>query len=182
MTDYVLSKLPIEVKLNEEEVKKSVNFIRRLQEDKQKHGVTDRMFDRNNTSSGINQVGHLGEVAVGKVLGLPVDYKIRTGGDEGFDLQLNRATIQIKTTSTQTASLIFNAKHLFSADVAVLVQFVGADKKQSEKDPRFKIWGWCTRSHFMSNYYNHDYGYGMRLVLDSENLWSLNSLLEEYGA
>jgi hypothetical protein len=174
---YRLSKQPIEVELDEHEVQRTLEFVEKLQRDKIQHNVTDRMFDRNNTSVGINIIGHLGEAAVAKVLDLTPDTSILTGGDDGHDLTLGSTTIQVKTSELQ--KLIFNADYLFKSDVAILAQFVGKDKKVSYEDPRFMIWGWVEKDEFLQGYYNQDFGYGTRLVFDAVKLHALDSLVEE---
>ena len=149
---------PVEVELEPDLVKKSVDFCKKLQEDKQANKVTDLMFDKKNDSFNINLLGHLGEVAVGKVLNVPIDYEIRTHGDAGWDTVIEGRTVQIKTSNLP--SLIFNSPRVFKAQIAVLVQFLGEDRQNADKDPRFKVWGWCTREEFMKMHYKQDYGYG----------------------
>lgn len=166
---------PVYVTLTETEVAQTLDFIKRMREDKVKHGVTDRMFDRNNTSEGINIIGHLGEMVVGRVLGLPVDMEVRTGGDDGHDMHQGDTTIQVKT--SELKSLIFNAKHLFKSDVAILVQFIGKNKKESWKDPRFIVLGWISREEFLNKYHTHDFGYGTRLVLNADELLPIQQLM-----
>jgi len=179
MSKYRLSQQPLPVTLTPEEVQLTLDFVARMREDKVANNVTDRMFDVNNTSEGINIIGHLGEMAVGKVLNLPVDMEVRTHGDDGNDLMLNKTGIQVKTSELQ--KLIFNAPRLFKSEIAILVQFIGADKKNAKDDPRFLIWGWTERKEFMQQYYTQNFGYGERLVLDAPYLHPLDSLLEEFG-
>lgn len=173
---YKLSRQPLLVTLSDQEVAKTLEFVAEMREDKVKHNVKDRMFDIKNTSEGINIIGHLGEQAVAKVLGIPVDTTVLTGGDAGHDLTLNGTTIQVKTSILP--KLIFNAKHLFKSDVAVLVQYIGADNRTAHEDPRFQIWGWVDQEEFFKSYYNEDFGYGRRLVFDAVCLHSLDSLTE----
>jgi hypothetical protein len=180
MTKYRLSQQPLPVTLTPEEVQQTLDFVARMREDKVANNVTDRMFDLNNTSEGINIIGHLGEMAVGKVLNLPVDMEVRTHGDDGNDLMLNNTGIQVKTSELQ--KLIFNAPRLFKSEIAILAQFVGADKRNAQADPRFVLWGWVDRKEFLTSYYTQNFGYGDRLVLDAPYLHPLDSLLEEYGA
>lgn len=174
---YRLACQPLALTLPEYRVTDTLQFIEAMRIDKVKHGVIDRMFDQKNTSEGINIIGHLGEQAVGEVLEIPVDMTVLTGGDVGHDMFLNETSIQVKTSTLP--KLIFNAKHLFKSDVAVLVQYLGNDRQMAEKDPRFQIWGWVSREEFMKNYYTEDFGYGTRLVLDATQLHTLDSLVEE---
>lgn len=165
---------PVEVTLTQEEAQRSYQFCLSLQKDKQKHKVVDLWYDQNNSSFGVNVMGHLGEVAVSKVLGTPVDYEIRTHGDEGWDTVLDGRTVQIKT-STQE-SLIFNSKAAFKADIAILVVYLGEDRANSHIDPRFKVVGWVTREDFFQYHYKHDFGHGVRMVMDSFALQTLDEI------
>jgi hypothetical protein len=177
---YRLSQQPIPVTLTPEEVQQTLDFVEAMRVDKVKHGVVDRMFDTNNTSEGINIIGHLGEMAVGKVLGIPVDMEVRTGGDDGHDMHLGKFSIQVKTSTLD--KLIFNAKHLFKSDVAILVQYIGKDRQKAAEDPRFVIWGWIEREVFLKEYYPVDYGHGTRLVYDAIYLHTLDDLVEDSQA
>lgn len=172
-------KKPVPVTLDSDEVAQTLDFISRMRVDKVAHHVQDKMFDINNTSEGINIIGHLGEMAVGKVLGLSVDMEVRTGGDDGHDMRLGSTTIQVKTSTLP--KLIFNASHLFVSEVAILAQFVGEDKTKSHEDPKFLLHGWITRKSFMKYFYRYDFGYGERLIVDAPLLDPLSELLEEYA-
>lgn len=170
----------IELTVSEERVQETLAFIKAMREAKEKHNVTDRMFDKNNTSEGINIIGHLGEQAVGQALGFPVDTTVMVGGDDGSDMTVSGKTIQVKT--SQLTSLIFNAPWLFKTDIAIMVQFVGQDKTRSWEDPQFKIWGYIDRETFLANHYKKNYGYGERLVMDAKDLIPIEelSLLETH--
>lgn len=167
----------IEVTVSPERVEQTLKFVKDMRIAKQQHNVTDRMFDRNNTSEGINVIGHLGEQAIGQALGYAVDTTVMVGGDDGSDMEHNGTTIQVKT--SQLKSLIFNAARLFKSDIAILVQYVGNDKTKSEQDPRFKIWGYIDKETFLSNHYKKDYGYGERLVMDVQDLHPIEELIEK---
>jgi len=164
----------IEVTVSPDRVAETLQFVKDMREAKQKHNVTDKMFDRNNTSEGINIIGHLGEQAVGQALGFDVDTTVMVGGDDGSDMKANGQTIQVKT--SQLKSLIFNAPWLFKSDIAIQVQYVGNDKTKSEEDPRFVIWGYIDKDTFKANHYKRDYGYGERLVMDVQNLKPIEDL------
>jgi hypothetical protein len=166
----------IEVTVTKERVQETLDFVKAMRLAKEKHNVEDKMFDINNTSEGINIIGHLGEQAVGQALGIPVDTTVMVGGDDGSDMVLDGMTIQVKT--SQLKSLIFNAPWLFKSDIAIMVQFVGADKTRSWEDPQFKIWGYIDRETFLSNHYKKNYGYGERLVMDVPDLNPIENFLE----
>lgn len=164
----------IEVTVSPERVKETLEFVKAMREAKQKYNVADKMFDRNNTSEGINIIGHLGEQAIGQALGFPVDTTVMVGGDDGSDMKVGDTTIQVKT--SQLKSLIFNAAWLFKSNIAILVQFIGNDKTKSEQDPRFVIWGYTDKETFMAKHYKKNYGYGERLVMDIDQLFPIEDL------
>lgn len=176
---YRLSQQPISVELTAEEVQETLDFVAKMREDKVDNAVTDMMFDIGNTSEGINVIGHLGEQAVAKVLGLKADTTVLTHGDVGHDLYLNTTSIQVKTSTLD--QLLFNAARLFKSDVAILAQFKGADKQHAEDDPRFVIWGYIERADFLDRHYKIDHGYGVRLAMDAGQLSPLEFLMEDYG-
>lgn len=170
-----LIKNPIEITLTEKEVFEGLEFVRKVRENKEKHGVRDMMFDLNNTSEGINIVGHLGEVAAAKLLDLKVNRDIYVHGDGGMDLELNGVTIQVKT--SKLPKMIFNHHLDFSTDIAVLSQYIGKDNRNAQDDPRFAIWGWIDKEGFMEKYYPYNFGYGNRLVVESIQLNPIDDLL-----
>lgn len=169
--------MAIELELTEDQIMDSLRFVHRVRENKKQYEVIDRKFDKNNTSYSVNLLGRLGEMACGKVLGLPVDDTITPSGDDGHDLTTPLGkNIQVKTSTLD--KLIFNAGHLFVSDYAVLVQFVG-DKQFPHVDGKFRILGWIDRETFLAKHYNHDYGYGVRLVMDADQLKPIEELSNE---
>lgn len=169
--------MAIAIELNEDEIMDALRFIHRVRENKKQYEVTDKKFDRNNSSYSVNLMGQLGEMACGKGLGLQVDRTITPSGDNGHDLVTPLGkNIQVKTSTLP--QLIFNAPELFVSDIAVLVQFFG-DKQLPHVDSRFELVGWVTREVFLANHYKHDYGYGTRLVMDANQLQPIEVLINE---
>ncbi len=158
---------PFIIKLTDEEVSNALAFIDEMRGDKIEKSVTDKKFDKNNTSYAVNLMGYLGEVAVAKMLEVPTDTTVRTAGDDGYDLVFEGKTIQVKT--SVLPSLIFNDVELFTADYAILVQLIG-DRQNPHVDSEFHIHGWITREEFKNTCYRKDYGYGERFVVDSDKL------------
>lgn len=165
------------ITLSEEDIAPVLSYVTAMRRDKENNGVPDRMFDIHNTSRGIDIIGKLGEVVISKILNLPVDFHIKTRGDEGLDFILNDTTIQVKTSTHK--SLIFNSLGQFKSDVAILVQYVGNDKTHAELDPRFRILGWIDKQSFIDNHYRKNYGYGNRYVVDADILRPLSEMSEK---
>jgi len=163
--------------LSEDELMDALRFVHRVRENKKQYEVTDRKFDKNNSSYSVNLMGRLGEMAAAQILGLQVDNSITPSGDDGHDLKtiLGR-TLQVKTSTLP--QLIFNAADLFVSDIAILVKFSG-DKQLPHVDSEFDVMGWVTREVFLANHYLHDYGYGTRLVMDANQLQPIESLVNE---
>ena len=169
--------MAIDIELTLDETMDALRFIHLVRENKKQYEVVDKKFDRNNSSYSVNLMGQLGEMACGKGLGLQVDRSISPSGDDGHDLSTPLGkNIQVKTSTLD--KLIFNAPELFVSDYAVLVQFFG-DKQLPHVDSKFTILGWTTRELFLANHYKHDYGYGIRLVMDANQLQPIEVLINE---
>lgn len=138
------------------------------------HDIRDKKFDRTNTSEGVSLIGMMGEIAGCKALGAQPNLSVMIGGDDGFDCEAHGLLWQIKTSSLR--ALIFNSVDDFVADVALLVHHL-ADKEAVGDDPRFEIIGGVSRKRFMKQHFQHDYGYGMRLVMNADDLTPIQKLL-----
>ena len=169
--------MAIDIELTLDEVVNAIRFVHLVRENKKQYEIVDQKFDKNNSSYSVNLMGQLGEVACGKGLGLQVDRSVSPSGDNGHDLSTPLGkNIQVKTSTLD--KLIFNAPELFVSDYAVLVQFFG-DKQLPHVDSKFTIVGWTTRELFLANHYKHDYGYGIRLVMDADQLQPIEVLINE---
>lgn len=157
----------IDVYLTKEEIDSALNFVNAMRHDKKEHSVVDKKFDAKNTSWAVNLMGYLGEVAVAKTYNVLTDSRVLTGGDAGYDLIINGKTVQVKTSITN--QLIFNAKNLFSADYAILVQLIG-DRTNPHIDSYFRIWGDISKEKFLDVCFEKDYGYGTRYVCNYSDL------------
>jgi len=165
---------PIAVKFSDEEIKEAVEFIDKLTMDKVSNSVYDQKFDKNNSSYAVNLMGYLGEMAAAKVLNVKTDNKIRTHGDDGFDLKLKGKTIQVKTSTLP--ELIFNRLNLFKADIGMLVQLEG-DKTRPHLDATYHVIGYILKDDFINSYKVKNYGYGDRFTVGVGKLSSLEDLM-----
>jgi hypothetical protein len=163
----------IPIDLTEDDIMDVLRFVHRVRSKKKEHDVVDKKFDKNNSSYSVNLMGRLGEATVAKYLNVPTDNSITAGGDVGHDLSFNGLRIAVKTSTLHC--LIFNKEDDFSADVAILVNFVG-DKVLPHVDSWYYIMGWVDRQTFIDNHYKRDYGYGIRLVMDADRLYPMEDL------
>lgn len=158
----------VDVRLSADEVAKCVAFTDLVWANKTEFGVVDRKFDRNNSSYSVSLMGKLGEVAACNVFGGELDWSVSPSGDDGSDTYLDGMSVQIKTSTRPL--LIFNDAGCFSSDSAILVQLLGDRNCPESPESVWRVWGIVSRARFMRLCYEHDFGYGVRLVLDREHV------------
>ena len=124
----------------------------------------------------IHYVGLLGEVALGKVIGIKPNVNITVGGDGNVDMTYQGMTIQVKTSThknlnhPQIRYLIFNSIEDFSTDLAVLCSI--------QEVSTVRIHGFATHRKFVSNVVTQDFGYGVRYCLDEKHLTPMERFQE----
>jgi hypothetical protein len=119
------------------------------------------IIDKTNDKDGVDLLGWMGELVVSLATGFALDWQLFHGSDPGYDMAVSDFTIQIKTGCGP--SLLFKTLDYFSenADVAVLVEYVGNDRRHPETDPRFVVHGWVTRDDFVIKHRIRDFGRGL---------------------
>jgi len=124
----------------------------------------------------IHYTGMLGEVAVGKALGVNARTDLTFAGDGYVDMFYDDQSIQVKTSThaylkpDQTRYLIFTTLEEFSTDWAVLC---------SVKAPALVvIHGFVSRKKFMVNQVTQNFGYGDRFCLDEQFLTPIERFKE----
>lgn len=153
-----------------------VSWAHKMHDFKQLNSAQDKWFDKNNTSMNVIIIGKLGEVVAGMELGCAPSFDIYSGGDNGHDLNAWGLSWQVKTSSLP--ELIFNTKHEFVADAAVLVTHI-ATKQQVTCDPRFKILGGISRRKFVKCFVEKNYGYGSRFIVGCNELTALSVIKQQ---
>ena len=128
----------------------------------------------------IHYTGMLGEVAVGKALGINVRTDLTFAGDGFIDMIYDDQTIQVKTSThaylkpDQVRYLIFTTLEEFSTDWAILC---------SVKSPALiAIHGFVSRKKFMAKYEKQNFGYGDRFCLDEKHLAPIERFSEAVHA
>ncbi len=122
----------------------------------------------------IHYIGMLGEIAVSRAIGTPVNAEITVGGDGAVDMDMQGQTIQVKTSShAKTPNprfLIFNGANDFATDWAVSC---------SVQSPTvIRIHGFVGKEKFMRLAVAHDFGYGERMCLDEKHLTPIEKFKE----
>ena len=137
----------------------------------------NKRVDKDLSDIQMHYVGLKGEYAVAKFLGIELDMDILLAGDAGHDLVFRDRTIDVKV--SQKDLKFFPGK--FTADIAVLVQpHTRMSWHRPEKDERIGkpvfawkhslISGWVWRKRFEEEYYERDFGYGLRHCMNAEDL------------
>jgi hypothetical protein len=155
------------------EVDEVLYWAQEIEDVKRTNNVRNKKFDVNNTDVGVHAIGMLGELAAGRVLGAQPDWAIYLAGDDGNDMTAWGLTWQIKTSSMR--KLIFNHESDFITDAAVLVHHI-APKQRVFEQPVFDVVGGISRTRFMALCFEHDFGYGVRLVVDGDDLTSMETI------
>ena len=167
------------VEISDKDIEECRRIAKERNDPKQRHGVLDQRFSRRESSEEIHVVGALGELAVARSLGLPIQhYPERIAGDGGVSDQrlTDGRTLQVKSTSyLQREGLLFREYAKFKADLAVFV-IVAADYHSC------LIMGWATREQFYKEAQMIDLGYGPNPMLPLARLQPWQSLVDELGA
>jgi len=88
------------------------------------NGITNNKIDDKQDDFGINLAGVMSEYVVAKYLGTCLDYSLSAGGDGGVvDLKVNDATIQVKSTTRESADLYVRERESIKADFYVSCSF-----------------------------------------------------------
>ena len=170
----------VAVSLNDAEVQRVCKFAQDLCDYKRSVNVRSKNFDKGRISDyELTVFGVLGEVAVAKWLGVPVDYDIYIGTDGGKDLEYANKVIQVKT-ATKRTDLIFDDLNDFQADIAILVKHLGENRPNAVNDPRFGIVGWIERDDFMKSYQIKNYGFGDRAMVTERYLSPISAFCQKY--
>jgi hypothetical protein len=152
------------------EVDQVLDWAKEIENIKRTNNVRNKKFDINNSDVGVHAIGMLGELAAGRILGVEPDWEIYLSGDNGNDMSAWGMSWQIKTSSMR--KLIFNSMKDFITDGAILVHHL-ASKYEVFDNPTFDVVGAISHTKFVGLCYEHDFGYGSRLVVDADCLTDL---------
>lgn len=128
-------------------------------------------------SEGIALMGKCGEVIAARFYGVEPDWNIYIGSDQGNDLHIYGTKTEIKTSTGY--DLIMNhpeyAKYgLWKPDTEICM-LVHTNQPRNQMmnigtNTEFQIIGGIRRAEFFNIAHPHDYGYGTRLVVKTQQL------------
>jgi len=143
---------------------------------KRAFSIDSSKIDKNQTQFEVDYHGMMGEFAVTKWLGIDFDRDINLTGDgQVADVVVNGKTIQIKTTTFTGLDrcLIFNDLEDVRADIIVLCGIKSATSVE--------LIGYTDLAGFENNFIIKNFGYGQRVCLSEDLLYSINTLKEILG-
>lgn len=131
-------------------------------------GFEPRLENEKQSRVDANIAGYKAEFAVARLLNVdPPTFNILSDG--GVDLWFYDYPIDVKWSKTENGSLIFDSLDDFRAMIAVLVC--------STKDPNvMKVHGWVNKGTFAEHAVERDFGYGVRLKMDADQLFPMEEL------
>jgi hypothetical protein len=144
------------------------------------HLVQDKRVMVRRSNEATHLIGLMGEYAVSKYLGAPLDTDVFLAGDSYKDFRINGVNIEVKTLQ---GLLVFNTVDDFRADVAVLaiwnkskLEFSGMPSLHFSQ--RISLEGWITKRSFVRNQFMQDFGYGPRSCVQPAWLYTMTNLMD----
>ena len=124
--------------------------------------VNKRISDK--TDYNIFYVGMLGEIAISKYLGIPLNPEVLVGGDGGIDMYYKGQSIQVKTRTFTTPPiyLMYKTKEELVADWSVMCTV--------QSPTTVGIRGFISKTKFLQKAKPQDFGYGESFVVDAVDL------------
>ncbi len=172
-----------DIKLTDVEVRLSVDWTNAKQAFKKQHRVVDQWYDRKSSSSAVDLMGRLGEIAACRALGLDwstvLDWEIRPDGDSGVDFVAFGYKWDVKTSTLN--ELIFNSTAHFKAEIALLVQLLGDRLRPDDPSSVWRVWGLCSQEKFLRDCVDHIYADRNRVKVSNDKLMSVDSFIQYYG-
>jgi hypothetical protein len=131
------------------------------------HGNKKKMSKRSDFD--LIYTGKLGELAVGDVLGIPIDESVHDGSDGYVDMDFMGKTLQVKSSCLDDVFKVTDARELVF-DYAILCVPVSP--------ATMAICGYVSKQFFLANCYTKDYGYGPRKCLDARSFTPIEQLAD----
>ena len=131
-------------------------------------GFSPRLDNKRQSRVEANVYGCKAEFAVARLLGVDPP-TVNVVSDGGVDLWFEQVSIDVKFNNAEFGSLIFDSMDKFKSRIAILVG--------KTADPTvMRVNGWIDRKRFEAGCYQKDFGYGVRLVMDHDDLLAIEEL------
>ena len=131
-------------------------------------GFKPRLDNKRQSRVEANVYGFKAEFAVARLFNLELP-AVNVATDGGVDLWFDDLTIDVKFTNSEYGKLIFDSMPKFKSEFGVLVG-------RTEDPDVMRVNGWIDRNSFEDNCHTHNFGYGDRLYVQHDELFSIESL------
>lgn len=157
------------------EIARTAEVIAARRQSKKEPYRSTRVLGPYRSSREVHYIGVLGELAVGRYLGLQVDDSERVDGDSGSDFVVHGLMLDVQTSTHRDPHLKYDSKHPFRADIAILARY-------ARFSSLIVLEGWIRKSTFRERSHKENYGHGVRDIVtvnDLEKMPLLRTLLGE---
>ena len=131
-------------------------------------GFKPRLDNKRQSRVEANVYGFKAEFAIARLFNLELP-TVNVATDGGVDLWFDDLTIDVKFTNSEYGKLIFDSMPKFKSEFGVLVG-------RTEDPDVMRVNGWIDRNSFEDNCHTHNFGYGDRLYVQHDELFSIESL------
>lgn len=157
------------IRLTDKELSALLELAKQRHLPKRKLGIVQNFIPTSKGGVDNDLIGLKGEYGLARYLQVPFDDTIHYHGDDGSDLKVGEATVQVKSTFYRTGRVIYNMEDEFLTDYVVLAI-------TDEKMPTVNLVGWADRKQWDEHHYIKYMGYGDRKVLDQSRLFPMETL------
>lgn len=130
-------------------------------------GVVNQRRDHRSDAD-IDYLGIRAETAVAKAYGLPYTPSA-LGIDEGVDMYAGDISIDVKATFHTEGRLLLKSKDAAKADLFIMVS-------NTPEDDVMNLLGWTSRTRFLEQCQETDFGKGVCFTMEQDQLYSVSSL------
>ncbi len=131
-------------------------------------GFAPRLDNKKQSRTEANVYGFKAEFAVARLFNLELP-TVNVATDGGVDLWFGDFTIDVKFTNDEYGNLIFDCMEKFKSDIGILVG-------RTDHPDVMRVNGWMDRGNFQKRFHRKNFGYGDRLYLKHDELFSIESL------
>ena len=144
--------------------------VAHLRNDHKIGAIRNRRVDQRQNDLDMNIRGLWGEIAVAQLFRVCIDDVQRPGGDLGRDLEIAGRSVQVKYNTYPDGDFYFNSLDEFICELGFLTVPGG------RREGLINVVGWITREEFDIFHAVRDYGYGERVIVKQNDLYTCRSL------
>lgn len=144
---------------------------------KEEHGIGTRKISAKHTDEELHHQEVLGQYAVSKFFGVPMDWSVCIGGNKRPHFVINGVSMRVQMPTHHPPILKFNRPEDFDTDIMVLCY----EFDDPESPGWIGIYGCVSRERFMREHKMQNFQYGERLVMQAQYMTPIEDYLIEAG-